>query len=291
MLKMQHTKSNIAAAWKKRAITHLKQDVLTYPEEAATINYNGFADLHLALIRMENAIEQVAPKQQTLRWGDIVQKMWKNHCRKCYKFAKRKILIEKNIRFKKRMQKIHHRVFVRTRLSDEQAPGTIYSARLALLHAINKQQNTNSYHALNLASDTISLSAVVEAVQKEKAKVETEKYISGIAVIGVDARSSVSVGGLIVNWLVNGNESDTVKFEYGDLRIGQVCHWQELPMTYDKGKKYWRTGSFCYKKGRFGGQCELTLRCWLNGKILPIKTETEALNASNIRRNKNLEKN
>ena len=109
---MQHTRSNIAAAWKKRAITHLKQDVLTYPEEAAKINYNGFADLHLSLIRMENAIEQVAPKQQTLRWADIVQKMWKNYCRKCYKLAKRKILIEKNIRFKKRMQKIHHRTFV-----------------------------------------------------------------------------------------------------------------------------------------------------------------------------------
>ncbi len=109
---MQHPRSNIAAAWEKRASTHLNQDVLTYPEEAAKLNYNGFADLHLSLIRMENAIEQVAPKQQTLRWADIVQKMWKNYCRKCYKLAKRKILIEKNIRFKKRMQKIHHRTFV-----------------------------------------------------------------------------------------------------------------------------------------------------------------------------------
>ena len=111
-MKMQQIRSNIAAAWKKRATTRLKQDVLTWPEEAATINYNGFTDLHLSLIRMENAIEQVASKQQTLRWSDIVQKMWKNYCHKCYKFAKRKILIEKNIRFKKRMQKIHHRAFV-----------------------------------------------------------------------------------------------------------------------------------------------------------------------------------
>jgi len=90
-------------------IVEIDSVMVKSPTQIMINNNKDFTDLHLSIIRMENAVEKVKSKQQNpefIRWTHIIQKMWKKYCHKCYELVKIKIVVEKNIRFKKRIENI-----------------------------------------------------------------------------------------------------------------------------------------------------------------------------------------